>query len=101
MNISLDYTTKNTRKTSDEFNRSETYFYLNADPSDIRNQLTQTRTLKDEHLISVVWGFLVLDSETLYMGTEYEFKKNVDEQLAFYFNEGTQTYQDLNDVLSM
>lgn len=101
MNISLDYTTKNTRKTSDEFNRTETYFYLNADPSDIRNQLTQTRTRKDEHLISGEWGFWVLDSATLYMGTELEFKKNVDDQFAFDFNEGTQTYQDLNDVLSM
>lgn len=101
MSFSLDYSTTTTRNNSDEINRSETYFYLNDQPDDIRNQLTQNRIRKDEHSISGEWEIPVLDSASFYIGTDLEFKKNEDDQFAYDFNDDSGFYQDLNDILSM
>jgi hypothetical protein len=101
MNLSLDYSSSSTRNNSDEVNRSQTYFYQNEDPDDIRNQLTQNRTRQENHTISAEWGFPVLDSARLYIGTDIEFNKQEDDQFAFDYDELSGIYQNQNEFLSM
>lgn len=101
MGLSLGYATSNSRNTSDEINRSQTNFYQNDNPNDVRNQLTQKRVQDDNHFLTMEFEFPILDSAKLAIGSEFKFEDKENNQYAYDFDQSNNSYQLENEFLTM
>lgn len=98
--MSLSFSNSNTRNKSDQTNISNTYFYQNDDPDDIRNQFSRRNENKDEYNFDLGYDINLTDSLKLGVGTEYKITQNERIKSTWDFDELTGLYIDENELLS-
>ncbi len=85
---------------SDRLNKSQTLFYQNAEPSDIRDQLSKSKTQTNSYRFSAGYSEPLSDSTSISLNVSYE--NNLDRNLRDVsdFDQNTGNYSNYNNVLS-
>jgi len=89
--------------TSDEsrlLNISQTNFYQNNTPSDIRNQIEKSKNTSDNFSANFRFTEPITDSISVSVGTKYNFLKTVNDKNTFDFDALTSNYTLRNAFLS-
>ncbi|KFF18824.1 outer membrane beta-barrel protein [Flavobacterium hydatis] len=95
-NLSLVFTNNNTSNDSDALNLSETIFYQDSKPNDLRNQNTKKSTINDTYSLDLEYTEPVTDSLRIRFGSNFDLSNTVNDEKTFNFDPTTETYSDLN-----
>lgn len=98
--LSLSFSNDNSRKHSDDYNISNTFFYQTDDPDDLRNQLSKTSNKRENYSFELEYSFPVADSVKLGIGSEYDISRQHDIVSTLDFDETSGSYSIQNDRLS-
>lgn len=99
-NLSLVLNNNNVKSDSNQLNQSETIFYQTAEPSDIRNQNQNSKKSEDTYSADFEYTEPITDNIRFRIGADYEWKNYVDNVKTFDFDDETQSYSNLNDLLT-
>jgi hypothetical protein len=92
--------TENAKNDTDSYAKSQTRFYQQIQPDDIRNQNLFSSRKATNYEFAIEYTEPILDSMSIKLGTSIEKNKSVAYRNAFDFNEGTQLYSIKNNELS-
>lgn len=95
-NLSLVFTNDNTSNDSDALNFSETIFYQDGKPNDLRNQNAKKNTVDDSYSLDFEFTEPITDSLRIRIGSYFDWKNTVNDEKTFNFDPGTQSFSDLN-----
>lgn len=98
--LSVDFTNKNQKSDSETRLNSETYFYNDTDPDDIRNQYQKDRTNTDLYSLSAEYLQPVADSLKLKFSLEYNSAQNVTDNKTFDFDAASASFNSINQEQS-
>lgn len=89
------------------YNKSETYFYVDADGDgepdrapDIRNQVRYNRRTSDTYTANFEYTEPITDTIKVGIGFEYGMQRSVEDRAGFDFDEETGQYTQANDALT-
>lgn len=98
--ISFEFGNDNSKTDDDDFTNSSTVFFQNGQPSDIRNQYNNTVTKNNKYNSEFEFSKKITDSLTLKMGADYDFGNTETTRNAFNFDNLTQDFTSVNDLLT-
>lgn len=98
--VSLVFDNENNSNEDHSKINSQTNFYQSSDPSDIRDQISKSKTKFDNYIATFEYLEPITDSLNVKLGTQfnYAFNKNVNE--TFDFDATTNDYSVQNDLLT-
>ena len=99
-NLSFVFDNNNSKTDSDGWNESETIFYQDSKPDDLRNQNTKNNNTSDSYSADIEYTEPITDSLRIRFGSDFDWKKEVKDQRTFDFDAATQSYSDLNESLT-
>ena len=99
-NLSFVFDNNNSNTVSDGWNQSETIFYQDNKPDDLRNQNIKNNNTNDSYSADIEYTEPITDSLRIRFGTDLDWKSEVKDQKTFDFDAATQSYSDLNESLS-
>jgi len=99
-NLSFVFDNNNSNTVSDGLNQSETLFYQDNKPDDLRNQNTKNNNSSDSYSADIEYTEPITDSLRVRFGSDFDWKNEVKDQKTFDFDAATQSYTDLNQSLT-
>jgi hypothetical protein len=90
----------NSKSDGNSINNSQTLFFQDTTPDDIRNQNILSKRTNDNIGFNVQYSEPVSDSLSLSVGIRTSWNKTKDEINTFDFDAATDTYSDRNELLS-
>jgi hypothetical protein len=98
LNVYLE--NNNSSENGDAINKSTTQFYQDASPDDIRNQDRKTRKISDSYATEIEYAEPVTDSMQVKLGLYARFERTTDDRKTYDFNATSNSYSDINALLS-
>jgi len=98
--LSLMLENINTKETVAAFNKSQTRFYQDATPDDIRDQSRKNRNIKDSYACEVEFLEPVTDSLKVKLGAYARWEQSSEDKRVFDYDAASGTYTDINKPLS-
>lgn len=99
-NISGSIQNENSRTEQDNLTNSSTVFYQGTEPDDIRNQIKNTRTIKDKYSVGAQYLEPITDSLKINLNLDIEQERNSENRKAFDFDGISETYTVENAALT-
>jgi len=99
-NFSFVFTNNNTKNDSDVLNVSETTFYQDSKPNDVRNQNSKNGNIYDAYTADIEYTEPITDSLRVRFGLDFEWENRINDVKTFDFDGISQSYSVLNDSLS-
>jgi len=98
--LSLVFENENSKTIEDENIKSNTIFYQDAIPDDIRNQFNSSNNKSERYNTEFEFFQPITDSLQVKLGVEYLVNTKKDKRESFEFDAVNQTYSLFNDALS-
>ncbi len=105
--IGVSFSNDNKRNDMTDTNRSETFFYEDANndgipetTADIRNQVRYNRQENDSYRMAMEYFEPIMDSTRLKLNFQYSSKLTLEDREGYDFDAGTGTYSNFNALLS-
>ncbi|MDR7209492.1 outer membrane beta-barrel protein [Flavobacterium piscis] len=99
-NLSFVFTNNNTNSDSNGLNISETMFFQDDKPDDVRNQNTRNSSINESYSADIEYTEPVTDSLRIRFGADFHWANTIRDEKTFDFDDDTQSYSDLNESLS-
>ena len=99
-NLSFVFANNNTDSDSDALNISETIYYIDDEPDDIRNQNTKKRAISDTYSADIEYTEPITDSLRIRIGADLDWKSTSNDQKTYNFDDATQEYTDFDSRFS-
>lgn len=99
-NLSVSFNTDNTDNENDVLNKSNTIFYQNNTPDDIRDQKRITKNGSDSYAADIEYTEPISDSLRIRIGGNYNWRNNINDLKTYDFDSLNQSYTSENDMMS-
>lgn len=99
-NFSVNLSNDNTVTSGGGFTQSETLFYGDNTPDDIRNQEEVTRSTNDDYTLSANYSQPIKKGMYLDFGYEWSYNQQTDKLFTYSFDDITGQFNQLEDRLS-
>ncbi len=99
-NFSLVLSNNNSQSDSDILNQSKTVFHQTGQPNDERNQKSKNGNTFDSYSVEIEYTEPITDSLRVRFGTEFGLEKTKTDLKTFDFEDSSQSYFTVNDLLS-
>lgn len=99
--LSIVINNEHRKEDYDNLVNSTTNFYLNSNPSDIRNQSSNSKTTNNLIKGELEFQEPIMDSLTVSLGTSFEYNTFKNDNKTFDFDEFSNSYVDENDRLTL
>ncbi len=98
--LSISLNNKNANTISNSLLNSNTTFFQNNTPDDIRNQTNKSRTINDVYSAEIEFAQPISDSAKINLAFNYNIEKIIEDQKTLDFDAISQSYSIQNDKLT-
>ncbi|OOG76937.1 outer membrane beta-barrel protein [Flavobacterium sp. A45] len=99
-NLSFVFNNNNTKSDSDALNVSETIFYQDGRPNDLRNQNGKTDNTSDSYSTDIEFIEPITDSLRIRLGSDFDWSNTVNDVKTYDYDASTDSYSVLNGALT-
>lgn len=98
--LSVEFENENSKTNNDNFLKSKTQFYQDAEPDDDRNQFNNSVNKTNKYNAEIEYTEPITDSIKIDFSAEYVINDNTNSRNSFEFDAGTNQYSVANDLLT-